>query len=115
MLLGAPVPAIVLQTLFEAVKHSDIKWRYGRVYPIIVRTTFHGIDHSSKRAEHDSNYGAILAIWDYLFGTMSAGGRPAKYGAPSVEGRDTLWGTCLAPFRQLKRWVARDPIPPIFS
>ena len=117
MLLGAPnwyfAPAIALQTLFEAVKHSDLKWRYGRLYPIIVSPAFHGIHHSSERAEHDSNYGGILAVWDYLFGTMSTGPRPAKYGVPGIEGRDTFWGTCVAPFRQLRQWVSADPVAPV--
>jgi sterol desaturase/sphingolipid hydroxylase (fatty acid hydroxylase superfamily) len=117
MLLGAPnwffAPVIALQVLFEAVKHSDLKWRYGGLYPIIVSPVFHGIHHASERVQHDSNYGAILAVWDYLFGTMSTGDRPATYGAPGIEGRDTVLGTCLAPFRQLKRWLSQDPIPSV--
>src|SRR5262249_47654822 len=58
MLLGTPnwywAPMMSL-TLFEAVKHSDLRWRYGRLYPIIVSPAFHGIHHSSERAQHDSN------------------------------------------------------------
>jgi sterol desaturase/sphingolipid hydroxylase (fatty acid hydroxylase superfamily) len=114
MLLGAPnwyfAPLAMSQVLFEAVKHSDLKWRYGRLYPIFVSPVFHGIHHSSERAQHDSNYGAILAVWDYLFGTMSVGERPAVYGLPGIEGRDTFWGTCIAPFRQLKKLVTGEPV-----
>ena len=109
MLLGTPnwywAPMAMLQILFDALKHSDLKWRYGRLYPIIVSPVFHGIHHSSERAQHDSNYGGILGVWDYLFGTMSVGERPAVYGAPGIEGRDTFLGTCLAPFRQLNRML----------
>src|SRR5262249_28787171 len=113
MLLGTPnwywAPMMSL-TLFEAVKHSDLRWRYGRLYPIIVSPAFHGIHHSSERAQHDSNYGGFFGVWDYLFGTMSVGERPAVYGVPGIEGRDTWWGTCLAPFRQLKRMVRGEAV-----
>ena len=43
------------------------------------------IHHSPDRARHDSNYGKILSVWDYLFGTMSVGERPARYGVAGVD------------------------------
>ena len=27
--------------------------------------------HSTQRCEHDSNYGAVLSLWDLLFGTLT--------------------------------------------
>ena len=112
MLLGTPnyfwAPVIALQMLFEAVKHSDLDWRYGRLYPIIVSPVYHGIHHSADSAQYNSNYGSILGIWDYVFGTMSKGPRPVAYGAPGIEGRDSFLVSLLAPFRQLKRrWFVR--------
>ena len=107
MLLGTPnwvwAPAITLQILFEAVQHSDLEWRYGKLYPIIVSPVFHAIHHSNDSAQYNSNYGKILGVWDWLFGTMSRGERPAAYGVPGIEARDTFLGSFLAPFRQLKR------------
>jgi sterol desaturase/sphingolipid hydroxylase (fatty acid hydroxylase superfamily) len=113
MLLGTPTwywaPVMTLQLLFEAVQHSDLKWRYGRLYPIIVSPVFHAVHHSSVSAQHDSNYGKILGVWDCLFGTMYTGDRPAAYGVPGIVGRDTFWGTCLAPFRLLMGRAGREP------
>jgi sterol desaturase/sphingolipid hydroxylase (fatty acid hydroxylase superfamily) len=109
MLLGMPkwywAPAMLLQNILEGLQHSDLNWRYGRLYPLFVSPVFHAIHHSPDRARHDSNYGKILSIWDYLFGTMSVGERPEKYGVAGLEMSVSFWGTFFAPFGQLKRYV----------
>lgn len=103
MLLGAPkwfwLPAMLLQNLFEALQHSELNWRYGRLYPVFVSPVFHAIHHSPERARHDSNYGKILSVWDRLFGTISYGERPREYGVAGLEMPVGFWATCVAPFR----------------
>jgi sterol desaturase/sphingolipid hydroxylase (fatty acid hydroxylase superfamily) len=107
MVLGMPkwywAPAMLIQNVFEALQHSDLNWRYGRLYPFVVSPVFHAIHHAPDRARHDSNYGKILSIWDYLFGTMSVGERPERYGVTGLEMPVSFWGTFFAPFGQLKR------------
>ena len=39
----------------------------------------HRAHHSIERSEHDHNYGAVLSLWDRLFGTL-ADLEPAKIG-----------------------------------
>lgn len=39
---------------------------------ILVTPDMHRVHHSVKRAEHDSNYGFALSIWDRVFGTYTA-------------------------------------------
>jgi sterol desaturase/sphingolipid hydroxylase (fatty acid hydroxylase superfamily) len=70
---------------------------------------FHLIHHAPDRARHDSNYGKILSIWDYLFGTMSVGERPAQYGLAGVDMPVSFWGTTVAPFVSL--WQKRPLVP----
>ena len=110
MLLGMPkwywAPAMLMQNVFEALQHSDLNWRYGKLYPFLVSPVFHAIHHSPERARHDSNYGKILSIWDYLFGTMSIGERPEKYGVAGLDMPVSFWGTFFAPFGQLKRRIS---------
>jgi sterol desaturase/sphingolipid hydroxylase (fatty acid hydroxylase superfamily) len=105
MLLGVPVwfwgPVFLMQNLFEGLQHSDIKWRYGFLYPIVVSPVFHAIHHSPERARHDSNYGKILSFWDYLFGTMSVGERPPRYGLAGDSMPVSFTGTVMEPFREL--------------
>jgi sterol desaturase/sphingolipid hydroxylase (fatty acid hydroxylase superfamily) len=109
MVLGLPLwfwaPAYFLQIVFEALQHSDLRWRYGKLYPIFVSPIFHAIHHSPDRARHDSNYGKILSLWDYLFGTMSVGERPTRYGLAGIEMPVSFWGTVAAPFLSL--WQKR--------
>jgi len=101
MLLGAPVwfwaPVFLLQNLFEGLQHSDVKWRFGFLYPVIVSPVFH----------HDSNYGKILSIWDYLFGTMSVGERPQRYGLTGDPMPVSFTGTLIEPFRDLWKEATR--------
>ena len=107
MLLGLPLwtwaPLYFAQFVLEGLQHSDIKWRYGRLYAVIVSPVFHAIHHSPDRQRHDSNYGKILGIWDYLFGTISLGERPERYGLAGVSMPVSFSGTLAAPFVELWR------------
>lgn len=70
-------PAVVLayetlMILFVMFHHTNIsfpgeKW-LGKLFIV---PYLHRAHHSTQRQEHDSNYGAILAIWDRFFGTLS--------------------------------------------
>jgi hypothetical protein len=37
---------------------------------IFTTPSLHRTHHSTERSEHDNNYGAILSVWDRLFGTV---------------------------------------------
>ena len=109
MLLGVPVwywgPVFLMQNLFEGLQHSDLKWRYGFLYRVLVSPVFHAIHHSPEQARHDSNYGKIFSVWDYLFGTMSVGEPPPRYGLAGDSMPVSFSGTLLAPFKEL--WNSR--------
>jgi sterol desaturase/sphingolipid hydroxylase (fatty acid hydroxylase superfamily) len=106
MLLGMPkwywLPVLLAQYVFEALQHSELNWRYGRLYPIFVSPVFHAIHHDPQRARHDSNYGKILGIWDWIFGTLSRGDRPLSYGVAGMRSPVGFWDTMWAPFRNNK-------------
>lgn len=101
-------PATLL--LFEAIltanavfHHSNIRLpaRFERALSwIVVTPAIHWRHHHALRADTDSNYTAILSIWDRLFG--SANPRPRELGmAIGVEGeRERSFAGLLAyPFR----------------
>lgn len=52
--------------------HTNISFRgeqyLGRVF---ITPYLHRVHHSTIRDEHDRNYGAVLSIWDRLFGTLA--------------------------------------------
>ncbi len=59
-------------TFFTMLHHTNISFRgeqfLGRV---IITPYLHRAHHSTRRNEHDRNYGAVLSIWDRLFGTLA--------------------------------------------
>ena len=84
-------PAGVAVILFEIIlngtamfNHANIRlplWLDAIVRKVLVTPDMHRVHHSIHRAEHDSNYGFALSIWDRLFGT---------YIAQPAEGHDEM-------------------------
>lgn len=84
-LLLANETLIVLFTMFHHanISFSGEQW-LGRV---IVTPYLHRVHHSTQRCEHDRNYGAVLSVWDRLFGTL-AELEPAAVGVNGSSERD---------------------------
>jgi len=111
--LGASVIAVIL---FEVVlngaamfNHANVRLptRADRLLRLAVVTPdMHRVHHSTIRAEHDSNYGFNLSIWDRLFGTYTdrpAGGHHGmRIGLPEhQDGAPARLGWSLSfPFRR---------------
>ena len=73
---GAPMYAVMIfQTLLitaSQINHANIslpKWLDIAVSYIFVSPNMHKVHHHWKQPFTDSNYGAILSIWDRLLGT----------------------------------------------
>lgn len=78
-LLGPAALAIILfEILLNATamfNHANIalpQWLDRWLRLVIVTPDMHRVHHSDDRAEHDSNYGFALSIWDRMFGTYIA-------------------------------------------
>jgi sterol desaturase/sphingolipid hydroxylase (fatty acid hydroxylase superfamily) len=81
--LGAPAVAVILFEILlngtAMFNHANIrlpKWLDAPVRKVFVTPDMHRVHHSVHRAEHDSNYGFALSIWDRMFGTYIA--QPAQ-------------------------------------
>ncbi|EIC29132.1 sterol desaturase family protein [Methylomicrobium album] len=77
--------------LFVMFHHTNIafpgeKW----LGQMIVTPHLHRVHHSRERSEHDSNYGAILSIWDWLFLSRKEV-EPAAVGIEQAV-PPTVWG-----------------------
>jgi sterol desaturase/sphingolipid hydroxylase (fatty acid hydroxylase superfamily) len=75
------VPAFVVLVHILAVfgmtffQHGNIRlpeWLEHWLQPVLVTTDMHRIHHSVVFAFANSNYGAVLSIWDRVFGTYSS-------------------------------------------
>lgn len=59
-----------IQLFFIFFHHSNIAFdNEKKLSEVIITPSLHRTHHSTVRAEHDSNYGIVLAFWDKLFGT----------------------------------------------
>ncbi len=60
-----------VMALFVMFHHMNIAFPGEKLLGRIFITPYlHRAHHSALRTEHDNNYGAVLSIWDRLFGTL---------------------------------------------
>lgn len=75
-------PQAVAVLIFEVIlngtslfNHANLRlpgWLDRLVRLVLVTPDMHRVHHSVLRAEHDSNYGFALSVWDRIFGTYVA-------------------------------------------
>jgi sterol desaturase/sphingolipid hydroxylase (fatty acid hydroxylase superfamily) len=77
--LGVPVESVVLHqiaaTVLDFANHSNVRIPQrldGWIRWIFVTPDMHVVHHSAMKRETNSNYGAMLSLWDRLFGTYVA-------------------------------------------
>lgn len=78
-LLGPQAVAVVLFEILlngsSLFNHANLRlpmWLDRVVRLVLVTPDMHRVHHSVIRAEHDSNFGFALSIWDRVFGTYRA-------------------------------------------
>ncbi|MGR9051811.1 MAG: sterol desaturase family protein [Gammaproteobacteria bacterium] len=60
-----------LMMLFVMFHHTNISFPgEKRLSKLFIVPYLHRVHHSVQRSEHDSNYGAVLSIWDRIFGSL---------------------------------------------
>lgn len=98
----------VVTTLFVMLHHSNISFKgEKRLGLLFIAPYLHRTHHSAERSEHDSNYGAVLSIWDRLFGTLKEI-EPAKIG---IKGDSPLDFVNLLKFGFTPQTAAPKPQP----
>lgn len=105
IILGAdPVSFLFYLALASLTKfsHTQIPWRFGPLYRVVVSPVFHAYHHSVDPAHHDRNFAVFFSFWDYLFGTAvpDDSPRPTRFGIAEMRG-DSLTDALLGPFRLL--------------
>lgn len=81
--LGIPAVAVivfeVILNVMSLFNHGNLRLPEGLdrfLRRFLVTPAFHFVHHSTRRSDHNRNYGFNLTWWDYLFGTYKA--RPDK-------------------------------------
>src|SRR5665811_1046178 len=79
-----------IMTLFIMFHHTNISFKGEKLLgQIIIVPSLHRTHHSTERCEHDSNYGAVLSLWDRLFGTLEVL-NPAEIGIKGNSPQDLV-------------------------
>lgn len=90
--------------------HSGIRCNMGWLKHIFVTPQYHRVHHSIELRQHNQNYGSLLTVWDFLFGTQHHNTQDypetgiddpqfpiaQKFTLPSVV--RTYWAQILYPF-----------------
>ncbi|HPF78037.1 MAG TPA: sterol desaturase family protein [Alphaproteobacteria bacterium] len=77
LLAGINVFYFFFNFLGSNFRHSHIWISYGRTLEhIFISPAQHQVHHSLEPKHHNKNYGELLAIWDWIFGTLYI---PEKY------------------------------------
>ena len=117
--------AIALIAAWNIITHSDFRWDdpvrrhplFGRAFRalehVIVSPGIHHTHHGyGKDGASYRNFGVMLSVWDWLFGTLHIpSGRPHRYGVP---GHRAHWTEELF-YPVVRGRVRRDfesPMPP---
>jgi sterol desaturase/sphingolipid hydroxylase (fatty acid hydroxylase superfamily) len=108
-------PAAIAVVVFEVAlngtalfNHANLalpRWLDGALRRVLVTPDMHRVHHSTIRAEHNSNFGFCLSVWDRIFRTYRA--QPAQGHDAMTIGLDwqddrpsRLGWSLLLPFRK---------------
>jgi sterol desaturase/sphingolipid hydroxylase (fatty acid hydroxylase superfamily) len=94
IVIGADAHVVVLceiaRMLFVLFHHANIAIPGERwLSYVLITPSLHRRHHSTRRSEHDSNYGIVLSIWDMLFKTRREG-EPKSIGLELIEAQNLL-------------------------
>ena len=97
------VLGLVLLAIGGSIQHCNIKLRYGWLNYVFNTNELHRWHHSKRIDEANHNYGAVLIVWDVVFGTRyyRPDGSPQELGIHHEERypMNNYWKQLLIPFR----------------
>ena len=94
-IMGINAAILVFNATGSNLRHMQVWFSYGRVMEkILISPAMHQIHHSVEERHHDRNYGLMLAIWDWMGGTLcvakESGGDDIRYGLPAGPGSEKI-------------------------
>src|SRR5258706_13655941 len=90
-----------LLTFYAIFDHSSVNCDFGPLRYVVATPVFHRWHHSKDPAAIDTNFGGLLPLWDWLFGTLylPSDRWPENFGAHDAV-PDGLVGQIVYPFRR---------------
>lgn len=126
MLMGVNSAYFLFNMAGANFRHSHIWLGYGPVLEhILISPAQHQIHHSVAPQHHNKNYGEVLAVWDWMFGTLYVASTREKieFGLGDAQGQRlrqrhdslaaALWVPCKDSWRQIRKRLGRaQPVHP---
>jgi len=111
--LGVPpaamATAVALSSLFQFGLHTELVGRLSFLELFLNTPSHHRVHHALNPGYLDKNFGAVLIVWDRLFGTYAEEHEPAVYGITRpVRSFNPLW-VQVEPWVKLAREARRTP------
>ena len=101
--LGATLFSFTFNILGANLRHSPVAIHYPRlIEKIFISPAQHHLHHSSAERHHDKNYGVILAVWDWWFGShhFSEKDEELVFGVHDMHDEEhTLYSLYVTPLR----------------
>ncbi len=82
-ILGANLFVFIFNMFGSNLRHSHVKWHWGKhLEKWVISPVQHQIHHSTNPRHFDKNFGTTLAIWDRLLGSLviSQKGQSIRFG-----------------------------------
>ncbi len=109
--VGVNVLVFIFHITGSNLRHSHVDIHYWPwLERVLISPAQHQLHHSTAQTHHDKNFGAALAIWDWLFGSLHLSEKDAtlQFGLPASQASATnLLDIYLRPFRDMARYVTR--------
>ncbi|MEQ1565813.1 MAG: sterol desaturase family protein [Myxococcota bacterium] len=99
--LGPVMACWLLGNVYQFFQHTEVIPKLGWVDRWIMTPSNHRVHHGCNPRYLDKNYGNILLIWDYLFGTYVREDEPVEFGVLTGLKTYDASENGLEPFRSL--------------
>ena len=129
--LGVPTAvyatSVALSTLYQFWIHTELVGRLGPLERVLNTPSHHRVHHAVNPQYLDKNYGAILIVWDRLFGTFREEREPPVYGTTKpIASFNPAWAQVQTWFEiaekaralprrrdRLRLWLASPSLDPL--
>jgi alkylglycerol monooxygenase len=112
-LLGFPpamfATAVALNTLYQFWVHTELIDRLGPLEWVFVTPSHHRVHHACNGRYLDKNHGAMLIVWDRLFGTFESEREPVVYGTVKPVNTFNPLRAAWMPFQAMVSLMRQTP------
>ncbi|MCH2078502.1 MAG: sterol desaturase family protein [Rhodobacteraceae bacterium] len=110
-IVGVNVIVFVFHVTGSNLRHSHVDIKYPAwIEHVFISPAQHQIHHSIAEEHYDKNFGAALAIWDWMFGSLhvSEGEADLEFGLTENEAHPSsdLYTAYIGPLKEMARVTA---------